>query len=387
MRFIPTLIIVLLIPLFVGCGAQATPPAEIPPTATEASASMLTNPAQATEEAEAVEPATETGSETSGDEQQAEEESAASATATPTSTPQPNPTPTATESPTPVQPTATPVDEPETVELADASINVNVRSGPGTNYPVVDQMEPGEEADVTGRNDDESWWKINLPNDSGQGVVVGWIFAELVIFEGDREDVAVTEAPPPPPTATPAPETAAETEGGNENSAGEATQEENTEAEPTTPEELADSLRCGKDFCVTYQAMVPIWENGGCIGNHSIYVTVLEGPPPGKPLDGIVIGDTFNNIEVASGSKGPGTAEVTLWMNSMTLVAKRHIDGTPFTSEESFNFTSHDELIPAELLAANGYCDGNVEECRRRQNLNQVCRGHYSWRVTFHKFD
>ena len=133
--------------------------------------------------------------------------------------------------------------------------------------------------------------------------------------------------------------------------------------------------------------MVPIWENGGCIGNHSIFVTVLEGPPPGKPLDGIVIGDTFNNIEVASGDKGPGTAEVTLWMNSMSLKAKRHIDGTPFTSEESFNFTAHDELIPAEVLAGGGYCGSNVEECRQRQNLNQICRGHYSWRVTFHKFD
>jgi hypothetical protein len=133
--------------------------------------------------------------------------------------------------------------------------------------------------------------------------------------------------------------------------------------------------------------MVPIWENGGCIGNHSIYVTVLQGPPPGQPLDGVVVGDTFNNIEVASGSKGPGSAEVTLWMNSMALTAKRHIDGTPYTSEESFSFTSHDELIPAEVLAANGYCEGNVEKCREAQRTNQVCRGHYSWRVTFHKFN
>jgi hypothetical protein len=128
-------------------------------------------------------------------------------------------------------------------------------------------------------------------------------------------------------------------------------------------------------------------ENGGCIGNHSIYVTVLEGPPPGRPLDGIVIGDTFNNIEVASGDKGPGRAEVTLWMNSMSLKVKRHINGTPFTSEESFSFTSHDELIPAEVLAANGYCEGNVDKCRWAQQNNQICRGHYSWRVTFHKFD
>jgi hypothetical protein len=74
-------------------------------------------------------------------------------------------------------------------------------------------------------------------------------------------------------------------------------------------------------------------------------------------------------------------------MNSMTLVAKRHIDGTPYTSEESFNFTAHDELIPAEVLAAAGYCGGDAEKCREAQQHNQICRGHYSWRVTFHKFE
>ena len=188
------------------------------------------------------------------------------------------------------------------------------------------------------------------------------------------------QAPPtpvPPPTAV--------AEAGTGTQAGEA--DNAAEDEPQTPEQLADSLRCGKDFCVTYQAMVPIWENGGCIGNHSIYVTVLQGPPPGQPMDGVVIGDTFNNIEVGSGDKGPGTAEVTLWMNSMSLKVKRNMDGTPYTSEESFSFTAHDELIPAEVLAAAGYCGGNVEECRVRQNQNQVCRGHYSWKVTFHKFD
>jgi hypothetical protein len=71
----------------------------------------------------------------------------------------------------------------------------------------------------------------------------------------------------------------------------------------------------------------------------------------------------------------------------MTLIVKRNMDGTPYTSEESFNFTAHDELIPAEVLAASGYCDGSVETCRVAQQHNGICRGHYSWRVTFHKFD
>jgi len=269
--------------------------------------------------------------------------------------------------------------EPEPVaKVAESSTTViNVRAGPGTNYPVVAQLEPGEEAIVTGENEAEDWWQVDL-DPAPEAEVIGWVYAELVVLTGDEADIPLAEAPPPPPPPTPDPGAVAEAE----------TNEDETDGdEPTTPEELVDKLRCGKDFCVTYQAMVPIWENGGCIGNHSIYVTVLEGPPPGRPMDGVVIGDTFGNIEVASGDKGPGTAEVTLWMNSMSLKVKRDIGGTEYTSEESFSFTSHDELIPAEVLAANGYCGSNVEECRVRQNQNQVCRGHYSWKVTFHKFD
>jgi hypothetical protein len=241
----------------------------------------------------------------------------------------------------------------------------------------VAQFAPGQEAVVTGRNADSSWWQVSLSDASG-ATSQGWVYGELVTFTGDSNAVAVAEAPPPPPTATPAPVVEAQPPAEQNNPA---------EPEPQNPEPAADDLRCGKDFCVTYQAMVPMWENGGCIGNHSIYITVLEGPPPGRPMDGVVVGDTFNNVEVASGDKGPGAAEITLWMNSMSVMVKRHINGTPFTSEESFSFTSHDELIPAEVLAANGYCEGNVEKCRVAQQNNQVCRGHYSWRVTFHKFN
>lgn len=257
---------------------------------------------------------------------------------------------------------------------------VNVRGGPGTTYPVVGRFQPGAEALVVGRNADTTWWQIaSTPDITATESISGWVYAELVTFSGSVTQVAVVEAPPPPPTATPAPVVA------EADAPAEAAPVEE-EAAPS-PEELTEQLSCGKDFCVTYQAMVPIWENGGCVGNHSIYITVLQGPPPGTPMDGVVIGDTYNNVEVASGSHGPGRTEITLWSNSMTLVAKRHIDDTPYTSEESFNFTSHDELIPAEVLAANGYCEGRVEKCREAQQHNQVCRGHYSWRVTFHKFN
>ncbi len=337
-----------------ACGTQPAP-TEPPPPATNVS--FLTDPGQATAEATARPP-----------------------TFTPTRPPSPTPTeiPALTATPTPrPSPTATPEPEPVVIVKEELTTKINVRSGPGTTYPVVVQLEPGQEAVVTGRTADASWWQIELGTEAKADQAVGWVYGQLVTVAGGEEDIPVAEAPPP--LASPTPDSAAAQ---TETEAGQAAEK----ADPTVAE-LEDQLRCGKDFCVTYQAMVPIWENGGCIGNHSIYVTVLEGPPPGRPMDGVVIGDTFGNIEVASGDKGPGFTEVTLWMNTMSLKVKRHIDGTPYTSEESFPFTSHDELIPAEVLAANGYCDGSVEECRRRQNQNQVCRGHYSYRVTFHKFD
>ena len=306
-------------------------------------------------------------------------------------TPSPTATNTRVATNTPIPPTSTstptpaPTEEPELIEVDEnSSTKVNVRSGPGTNYPVIDQLDPGEDVPVTGFNFDSSWWQIDLGDVDDAAGSAGWVYAEIVQFRGDINDLTVAEAPPPPPTATPAP---IEPATASEDEAPPQPESAPDNDDPTTPEDLTEQLKCDKDFCITYQAMVPIWENGGCIGNHSIFVTVLEGPPPGRPLDGIVIGDTFGNVEVASGAKGPGAAEFTLWMNTMAVKVKRHIDGTEFTSEESFPFTSHDELIPAEVLAANGYCDGRVETCRVAQQQNQVCRGHYSWKVTFHKFD
>jgi hypothetical protein len=348
-----------------ACGAEPATPVAVAPTATVVS--FLTQP-EPTPLPQVEEPAiSETTPPPSPTLPGTEEPQAA---ASPTLPPEPTVTPTLAPTAAPV-PSPTLEPEPMVTVPESSTTAINVRSGPGTNYPVLGQFEPGQATTVIGRNPDSSWWQVSLPDNS-----LGWVFGELVSLSGAGEGIPVVEAPPPPPTATPAPQVAAE-----------APAEVEADGAPQAPEELEGQLHCGQDFCVTYQAMVPIWENGGCIGNHSIYVTVLQGPPPGTPMDGVVVGDTFNNIEVASGDKGPGTAEVTLWMNSMSLKVKRHIDGTPFTSEESYSFTSHDELIPAEVLAANGYCEGNVEKCRIAQNQNQVCRGHYSYRVTFHKFD
>lgn len=108
----------------------------------------------------------------------------------------PSPTP---PPPTPAEPTATATPEGVTVTVLQ---NMNVRSGPGTNYPVVGAGTAGQTTKVLGRNDDGTWLQVEYPSANG----VGWVFAELVQVTGDAQGVAVAQAPPPPPpTATPVP--------------------------------------------------------------------------------------------------------------------------------------------------------------------------------------
>lgn len=112
---------------------------------------------------------------------------------------EPSPTP---PSPTPAEPTATPTPEGVTATVLQ---NMNVRSGPGTNYPIVGAGTAGETTKVLGRNDDGSWLKVEYPSADG----VGWIFAQLVQINGDAQAVEIAQAPPPPPpppTPTPAPQ-------------------------------------------------------------------------------------------------------------------------------------------------------------------------------------
>ncbi len=129
-----------------------------------------------------------------GEQPASQQPPAPAATEIPTETPTPAPP---TETPTP-EPTATP--EGVTVTLSQ---NMNVRGGPGTNYPVVGPGPAGASASVLGRNSDSSWLQIEYPP-GPQGI--GWIYAQLVQISGNPETVAVAEAPPPPPPPTPVPE-------------------------------------------------------------------------------------------------------------------------------------------------------------------------------------
>ncbi len=100
------------------------------------------------------------------------------------STPQPSPTPT-----------------PDGVFITIESARQNVRTGPGTNYAVLGQLQQGEQRQVIGANIDFTWVVIEY---RGQN---GWLSASIADIFGSRESVPIVAAPPtptpPPATSTP----------------------------------------------------------------------------------------------------------------------------------------------------------------------------------------
>jgi len=71
---------------------------------------------------------------------------------------------------------------------------INVRSGPNTNYPVVGVLIAGQRIPAIGRSIGGDWVQIVYPGVPGG---VAWVYSPLVIIEGSLPLVE------PPPTPTP----------------------------------------------------------------------------------------------------------------------------------------------------------------------------------------
>jgi hypothetical protein len=104
---------------------------------------------------------------------------------------------------TPEPPTEVPSPTSEVSKLT-ANAGVNVRSGPGTNYPQVGRLQAGQTFVITGKNPTGDWWQFDFNGQSG------WVLGELVRASGgERVQVAANIVPPPTarprPTARPVP--------------------------------------------------------------------------------------------------------------------------------------------------------------------------------------
>lgn len=267
----------------------------------------------------------------------------------PTPTPTPTPfvaVPTATPTPTPAPPTPTPTPEATPTPFAVVQAQVlNVRDGPSTDYPVIGRLESGDEVAIVGQNDAGDWWQICCLTEGN-----GWVYGPLVRAQGETAEVPViVDIAPPPPTATPLPAT------------------------PTPPPAPA------VDFRVVKTRLLSKEENGGCVGMHNIFVTVLDAS--GAPLNGIRVGRVWvpDDIKVTGAdNKGPGKVEFDLFKHGDQV---RVLD---FSSETTRPLEVEDEKIPIPELIAAGYCS-SPEECQDLIDRNRLCRYHYSWEVVFQR--
>ena len=60
--------------------------------------------------------------------------------------------------------------------MTGASV-LNIRSGPGTNFPVIGAARQGDSGTIVGRSQDGRWWVVDAPSLPGG---VGWVSADFV---------------------------------------------------------------------------------------------------------------------------------------------------------------------------------------------------------------
>lgn len=100
---------------------------------------------------------------------------------------------------------ATPTPAPAPAVPATVTTNANVRSGPGTEFPIIGGTITGQTINIIGRNADATWFLLDF------GGATGWVSAELVanapaadtvpVFNADGTPAALLGLPTPTPIA------------------------------------------------------------------------------------------------------------------------------------------------------------------------------------------
>ncbi len=79
---------------------------------------------------------------------------------------------------------------------ATATDYVNVRTGPGLNYPVLSVATPGATGEISGKSADGQWWQVKIPESYGT-IGLAWVSAGYV-NTSNTDGVPVVDAPAPP---------------------------------------------------------------------------------------------------------------------------------------------------------------------------------------------
>lgn len=92
----------------------------------------------------------------------------------------------------PVQPTVEIIVPTNTAVILTGSVSgtlLNVRQGPGTNFPTLGTLTAGDPLQIIGRNADSTWWAITYNGGTA------WVFGELIAIQGDTSQVPLMDGP------------------------------------------------------------------------------------------------------------------------------------------------------------------------------------------------
>lgn len=100
---------------------------------------------------------------------------------------------------TPELPAAPGATDTPSVPQVTVSTNTNCRTGPGTQYDLIDALVVGQTAEVVGKNTVTNYWIIKRPNGSGNC----WLWGQYATLVGNTANLSEYPIPPTPiPKAT-----------------------------------------------------------------------------------------------------------------------------------------------------------------------------------------
>jgi hypothetical protein len=155
-----------------------------------------------------------------------------------------------------------------------------------------------------------------------------------------------------------------------------------TRRPPTSTPRPTATFTPSIDFVVKTQRMLSKTENGGCVGNHHIFITVVD--KNGSPLDGVVLHGLWTKEDHVSGEKGPGRAEIILYKSGEQVQVVRDVSGRTYTSETTRNLDTREDQIPIPDLISGGYCNDEAD-CQDKVAHNAMCNYHHSYEVVFQR--
>lgn len=279
-----------------------------------------------------------------------------------------------------------PLDVPTEPELTVAGDAVNLRSGPDVAYPLLAVATRDQQFPITGRNAVGDWWQFCCVAEQQ-----AWIYGPLVTV-ANAESVAVVTDIPTPPTATSVPTVAPTTE-----------QIAAATSEPAEPTPAASTLIPGvpgshsgttgnfdptAQYQIVHYRVLGFDDNNGGIfhkgGQQFIFLTVLD--QNSTPVDGAVVKDAVGDkLNVVTGSKGPGKAEIKMdWDPYKLYVASD--PGGPVTSQISNQMNNPHPHRP-DVVGLLGPVDNEYAVC---PTIDDRCDPpfftvHFSYEITFQR--